>query len=491
MLRATPGEHRAVNTLLMPSIVLPGVWALAMLGTLGTVATAWRVATAAATGVVIGAVAELAIAPVAGVPHVVALLVAMLGFVTVRYSARYLVGEPGQTRYLRALLFTLASVTLVVTTDHLGVLVAAWIASSLGLHELLTFYPDRRPAQLAARKKFLIGRLADAVLVVAAALVWWEIRTLSIPALATWLVGVETLPLTLEVAALGFALGALLKSAQLPLHGWLIQVMEAPTPVSALLHAGVVNLGGFVLIRLAALLSLAPAAQALLVVVGGVTVLGAGLVMATRISIKVRLAWSTCAQMGFLLLECGLGLYGFAALHLVAHSLYKAHAFLSAGATVARATVAVPQARPSVVTVLAAPVLSAVVVAGLWYGTAQTGVTEPPHWVAGGILVLGTAPLWWRGMSRGLVCVVGVALLALLQHLLFGLLAPDKAASVKLCVLALGFMGLLYLLQGWLAAAPRSAAANRLHQLAFAGFHLDEPLSRWVLKVWPLRTGSA
>lgn len=113
--------------------------------------------------------------------------------------------------------------------------------------------------------------------------------------------------------------------------------MEAPTPVSALLHAGVVNMGGFVLLRVAELIGLVPSAQWLLVIVGSLTAVLAGMVMLTRISIKVRLAWSTCAQMGFMLMEIGLGLYELALLHLVAHSLYKAYAFLSSGEAVERA----------------------------------------------------------------------------------------------------------------------------------------------------------
>ncbi len=112
--------------------------------------------------------------------------------------------------------------------------------------------------------------------------------------------------------------------------------MEAPTPVSALLHAGVVNMGGFVLLRVAELIGLVPS-QWLLVIVGSLTAVLAGMVMLTRISIKVRLAWSTCAQMGFMLMEIGLGLYELALLHLVAHSLYKAYAFLSSGEAVERA----------------------------------------------------------------------------------------------------------------------------------------------------------
>lgn len=94
---------------------------------------------------------------------------------------------------------------------------------------------------------------------------------------------------------------------------------------------------GFVLLRVAELIGLVPSAQWLLVIVGSLTAVLAGMVMLTRISIKVRLAWSTCAQMGFMLMEIGLGLYELALLHLVAHSLYKAYAFLSSGEAVERA----------------------------------------------------------------------------------------------------------------------------------------------------------
>ena len=111
-------------------------------------------------------------------------------------------------------------------------------------------------------------------------------------------------------------------------------MVESPTPVSALLHAGVINLGGFLLLLFAPLFGQAAAAQWLVILVAGLTASFAALVMMTRISIKVRLAWSTTAQMGLMLVECALGLYELALLHLVAHSCYKAHAFLNSGSAV-------------------------------------------------------------------------------------------------------------------------------------------------------------
>jgi NAD(P)H-quinone oxidoreductase subunit 5 len=133
-----------------------------------------------------------------------------------------------------------------------------------------------------------------------------------------------------QLAALLIASAAMVKCAQFPMHGWLIQVVEAPTPVSALLHAGVINLGGFLLL-MAPLMRHADLANWLLLIVAGLTCVAAALITMTRVSVKVLLAWSTVAQMGLMLVECALGQYGLALLHLVAHSCYKAYAFLAAG----------------------------------------------------------------------------------------------------------------------------------------------------------------
>jgi NAD(P)H-quinone oxidoreductase subunit 5 len=110
--------------------------------------------------------------------------------------------------------------------------------------------------------------------------------------------------------------------------------METPTPVSALLHAGVINAGGFLLIRFADVMLLSPGVLAVLVMLGGFTALFGGLVMLTQSAVKTSLAWSTVAQMGFMILQCGLALFPLALLHIVAHSLYKAHAFLASGQAV-------------------------------------------------------------------------------------------------------------------------------------------------------------
>ncbi|PTS90856.1 MULTISPECIES: NADH-quinone oxidoreductase subunit L [unclassified Caulobacter] len=267
------------------------------------------------------------------VSAVMVLLVSFIGWVVVRYTATYLDGEARHGAFTGWLCMTLASVLLLVLSGNLVQLVLAWVATSLSLHRLLLFYPDRVAAQRAAAKKQVTARLGDAALITAAVLLVLAYGTADIAQiLSSARTGNGG---GLAMTAAGFlALAALLKSAQFPLHGWLTEVMETPTPVSALLHAGVINAGGFLLIRFADVMLLAPGVLAVLVMVGGFTALFAGLVMLTQPAVKTSLAWSTVAQMGFMILECGLGLFPLALLHIVAHSLYKAHSFLASGGAV-------------------------------------------------------------------------------------------------------------------------------------------------------------
>jgi NAD(P)H-quinone oxidoreductase subunit 5 len=199
--------------------------------------------------------------------------------------------------------------------------------------------------------------------------------------------------------ALAFA--AILKSAQFPMHGWLTEVMETPTSVSALLHAGVINAGGFLLIRFADVMLLAPFVLAVLVMVGGFTALFGGLVMLTQSAVKNSLAWSTVAQMGFMLLQCGLALFPLALLHIVAHSLYKAHAFLASGMAVDNVAairrpgpVAVPNGLAVGRAFLIALVIY-VLVAFIF------GITEksPQSIALGAILIFGVAYLLAQGLA--------------------------------------------------------------------------------------------
>lgn len=426
----------------------------------------------------------------------VMLLVAFVGWVIVRYSQTYLQGERREVHYVRWLMATLATVLVVVATDHLLVLALAWTATSLTLHHLLTFFGDRPAAVVAAHKKFIVARLADVCMLSATALLWIAFGTPSIHAM-TAQASAAPLPGMVHVAVALIAFTAVLKCAQLPFHGWLIQVMEAPTPVSALLHAGIVNLGGFVLLRFAPLVSGVPAAQTLLVAVGAATAVLAALVMTTRISIKVMLAWSTCAQMGFMLMQCGLGAWDMALLHLLAHSLYKAHAFLGAGGAVRRAQMAqlTPQAPAAGLGATLWGAVTGVVVVqvagALWSLWAPGLAQSPAMWVLAGVVSLALTPLvrvssrgssWWA-LAGGALCV---ALAYFGLHVALGgwVGVPVAQPIAALWVGAGLAFALLFVLQSVVTLAPLGALAQRLYPWFYGGLFLDEKFNSLAFSLW-------
>ena len=198
-------------------------------------------------------------------------------------------------------------------------------------------------------------------------------------------------------------IAAALKTASFPLHGWLTEVMEAPTPVSALLHAGIINSGGVLLIANANLVQQSPGAMAVLVVIGGLTALFGAAVMLTQSAVKTSLAWSTVSQMGFMILQCGLGLWTLALLHIVAHSLYKAHAFLSSGGAVeevAKVRRPGPVATASVRKVLNSFALAIALYAGIAaLFTLGFGSKTPQALALGTILIFGVAYMVAQGLA--------------------------------------------------------------------------------------------
>ncbi len=431
--------------------------------------------------------------------NVMLTLVCFIGWVIVGYSQSYLSGQRGQPRYIRSLMLTLAAVTVLVLSNSLLLLVLAWIGTSLALHALLTFFDQRPQALIAAHKKFLASRLADVCMLGAIAIVGSQLGTFEIDRAIAAARALPAYSTGLQTAAVLFVIGALLKCAQLPVHGWLIQVMEAPTPVSALLHAGVVNLGGFVLIRLGTLVADVPLAQALLVVVGGTTAVVAAATMMTRISIKVALAWSTCAQMGFMLMQCGLGLYELALLHIVTHSLYKAHAFLTAGTAVEQnrlhqMTTPLPPLSGFAWFISAVAGIGIVAAAALAWGI-RPG-ESPALWAVSAVLSLALVPLVAGPLLRaggawivaGLAASFVVALAYFGLHLLFKQsMGAPAAPYMGLVAWVIGCFAVLFIVQGAVRARPQGALSRKLYPWLFAGLYLDEIFTRLTFHVWPAR----
>jgi NAD(P)H-quinone oxidoreductase subunit 5 len=434
-------------------------------------------------------------------------LVSFIGWVVVRYAATYLDGEARQGAFTGWLCMTLASVLLLVLAGDLVQLVLAWIATSLFLQRLLLFYPKRIAAQRAAAKKFVTARLGDGALICAAVLLSLAYSTTDIAAiLSAARAGSGG---GLAIGAAGFlAVAALFKSAQFPMHGWLTEVMETPTPVSALLHAGVINAGGFLLIRFADVMLLAPGVLAGLVMIGGLTALFGGLVMLTQPSVKTSLAWSTVAQMGFMILECGLGLFPLALLHIVAHSLYKAHAFLASGGAV---DLIAANRRPGPVAIpRAAAVGRAFLLALAIYGVIGFGFgfqhKSPQAIALGAILIFGVAYMLAQGLAdaapraltqRTFVYAVATsisyfALQVFAVWLTSGVLPAAPAPGPlqwTLIVLAVISFGLVAVVQAMfpLWAYHPAAAGLRVH--LSNGFYANAVFDR-LLRGWRLRTAT-
>ena len=400
------------------------------------------------------------------------------------------------------MLLTLAAVSALTCSNNLLVIAVLWPCTSLSLHGLLTHFQGRQQALIVAHKKFLLSRLADLFLFGAVGLVRSTLHTLELDRIFAAVSASSSLQPAIVGATLLIAATVLLKCAQLPFHGWLIQVMEAPTPVSALLHAGIVNVGGFLLIRLSPLMARSGAAQTLLLVVGSITAVLTALVMTTRISIKVMLAWSTCAQMGLMLVECRLGAYEVALLHLVAHSLYKAHAFLSAGGAVAQYRVmamlpAKVRSGFGIWLVAAATSVVVVLALGLPFGVdplQMPGLRFPLLLLALALpalfLSLPEQVDWPRRILVGL-SALGTAVAYLLGHVAFAKLLPETSnvppAGPWHIGLAVAALTLLFVLGAWLRARPDSDVARWLYPRAFGGFQLDELFTRLTFRLWPAK----
>ncbi len=428
------------------------------------------------------------------ISSVMVVLVSFLGMVVLRFSRNYLAGDSGQSRFFSWMSLTLASVLTVVLSNHLLIIAGAWIMTSLCLHRLLLHYPGRAGAIFSARKKFVVSRLADALLLIAALLLYRSYGTWELDGLFAAISTGKTDGLTIS----GFLLVgcAALKSAQFPFHSWLPDTMETPTPVSAFMHAGIINAGGFLVVRLSPLLVNAPAALSTLAILGAFTAALGAIVMLAQPSVKRALAYSTIAQMGFMMLQCGLGAFGLALLHIVAHSLYKAHAFLSAGSTIG--------AIPRVAIKLKTPALTIGVLGG---ALLVTGNATALNLLAPGIplhlgvfalilslaLAYGLARIWSTGVGtptalRGVAAASAIAAASLAlntgANTLFIDLPVVTPPPLLLAFVGTIFVG-LFIFQALLWRAANYDLGRRLYVHALNGFYIGTYANRFLSVLWP------
>jgi NAD(P)H-quinone oxidoreductase subunit 5 len=262
-----------------------------------------------------------------GLTTVVWVAVTFFSGIVHSYSRRYMAGERDVNRFFaRVFAFTLIVLWL-VAADHLVVFWLAWLAMGLVMADLIGYasgWPQARAAASLARRYFLAGSLS---LAAAFAVLWWHTGATTVSAVAS--AAAPSPPVLVAAAAL--LLAATIQSALVPFHTWLLSSMTAPTPASALMHAGFVNAGGILLVRFAPVVTVDAGVMIVAVLVGTASAILGTLLKTVRTDVKGELGCSTVGQMGFMIVQAGLGFFAAAITHLILHGCYKAYRFLSSG----------------------------------------------------------------------------------------------------------------------------------------------------------------
>ena len=261
------------------------------------------------------------------------LVVTGVGFLIHVYSVGYMHGETGFTRFFTYMNLFMVSMLLLVMGNNYVVLFIGWEGVGLCSYLLIGYYYDKESAAKAASKAFVVNRIGDAGFLVAIFLVFINFKTLDYTKVFAQ-VGQQLSPDMATAIALCLLVGAIGKSAQLPLDTWLPDAMEGPPPVSALIHAAtMVTAGVYMIVRNHAIFDLSPFAMSMVAFIGGGTALFAATIGLVQTDIKRVLAYSTVSQLGYMFLGWDRRLYG-VRFHVATHAFFKALLFLSAGSVI-------------------------------------------------------------------------------------------------------------------------------------------------------------
>ncbi len=261
------------------------------------------------------------------------LVVSGVGGLIVWYSMGYMAGDDEERRFFAYMSLFVFSMLMLVQAGNFLLLLVGWGLVGLASYLLIGFWHKRPEAVAAAKKAFVMNAIGDATFALAIVLLIWSTGTLEFLGVFEEVDALSNT--TVNLVALGLLGGAVAKSAQIPLHTWLPDAMEGPTPVSALIHAAtMVTAGVYLLVRAHPIFEAAPDIQSLAAILGTVTLLVAGLVALVQWDIKRVIAYSTMSQIGYMFLGAGIGAYGFAIFHLMTHAFFKALLFLAAGVVI-------------------------------------------------------------------------------------------------------------------------------------------------------------
>ena len=400
------------------------------------------------------------------------------------YSRRYMAGERATDRFFGGVFAFTLVVLVLVAADHLVLFAVAWVAMGLLMADLIGHVDGWQQAGAAAglaRRYFLAG---GGLLTVALAALWWATGATTVSGVTA---AVGTAPsAVLLFAAAALLLAAMVQSALVPFHGWLLSSMTAPTPASALMHAGFVNAGGILLVRFAPVVTVDTRFMLAVLLVGAASALLGKLLKAVQTDIKGQLGCSTVGQMGFMIMQVGLGFFGAAITHLVLHGCYKAYQFLASGsrvdhesptATKTAGRAGVADVAVVVLTALAGGALFAVLTGK---GTALDGglllaglvVLTVLH-AARGVVAHTAAPATVRYGALPAVTLVAIAVYAAVYRVVEGLLSglPAVGQSVELTAVH-GLVAAAFLV-GYLAI--ESGVYRRSHRLYVALLNASQP----------------
>ena len=279
---------------------------------------------------------------------VMLLLVTTVSALVHVYTIGYMQGEPGYARFFSYIALFTFSMLMLVLADNFLQLFVFWEAVGLCSYLLIGHWYERQSAVAAATKAFVVNRVGDFGFMLGLLLVFTTFDSLDYatafanvgPATAQVMnilepVGGSFEVSTITVICLLLFMGAIGKSAQFPLHVWLPDAMEGPTPISALIHAAtMVTAGVFMVARLAPLYNASPAAMSVVAIVGAITMVLGATIALTQTDIKRVVAYSTMSQLGYMMMACGLGAYAAGIYHLMTHGAFKALLFLGCGSVI-------------------------------------------------------------------------------------------------------------------------------------------------------------
>jgi NADH-quinone oxidoreductase subunit L len=261
------------------------------------------------------------------------IVVTTIGMLVHIYSIGYMAQDPGKWRFFAYLNLFMFSMLILVLADNFLLVFAGWELVGLCSYLLIGFWYPRRSAAEAAKKAFLVNRIGDMGFALGIMAIWTQLGTLNMQQVFA---AFETVPLGWQMAiALLILCGAVGKSAQFPLHVWLPDAMEGPTPVSALIHAAtMVNAGVYLVARCNPIFGAAPEVMVVVAAIGIFTAILAASIAFTQTDIKRVLAYSTLSQLGYMFASLGVGAWTAAIFHLMTHGFFKGLLFLDSGSVI-------------------------------------------------------------------------------------------------------------------------------------------------------------